>query len=176
MTVTAQRLWVWIFTMAFLLLSGFNGYRLIDLEGSAWVDEADTVKTLRAQLDRLSTTQEPTPVIEWHESYEPESVDAGAPAEEGREAIPDASPSADAEGVVLPVLAGIFSVVSAEGHTTFRALLDGHMKSKGERVGAFLITRISEQGVRLGNHRGHHFLANRDPLFSIDHGKTLPTP
>jgi hypothetical protein len=176
MTVTAQRLWVWIFTMSFLLLSGFNGYRLIDLEGSPWVDEAETVRTLRAQLDRLSTTQEAPPLVEWREPYEPESLDAGAPDGEVRETSPDASPSSDADGFTLPVLAGIFSVVSVQGHTVFRALLDGHMQSKGERVGDFLITRISEQGVHLRHRRGRYFLANPDPIFSIDHGNARPTP
>ena len=175
MTVTAQRLWLWVFSLAFLSLSGFNGYSLIDLEGSPWAGDSSTIRALRAQLDRLNTSQETMPPIEWREPYESDALDAGPSANEDSRTILDASPIPDAGAVVPPVLTGIVSVLSSEGQMVFRALLDGHMKDAGQRVGGFLITHITERGVHLRHPSGHVFLPNHDPIFSIDRGNARST-
>lgn len=176
MTVSAQRFWVWLFSLAFVLLSAFNGYRLIDLESSPWEGEPSSVKALRAQLDRLSTTQETPPTIEWHEPFESDSRDAGPAAQDGQSTSSDGSADPDGDVLVPPVLTGVVSVMSLDERVVFRALLDGKMRDTGERVGAFLISRISERGVTLRYRGGHVFLATPDPIFSIDDGDTLSTP
>lgn len=175
MTATAQRLWIWTFSLAFLALSGFNGYRLIGLEGSPWKGEPSTVRTLRAQLDRLSESREPTPAFEWREPYE-DIPDAGSPAAEREGTASDASPSHDTSPVLPPVLSGIVAIVDPDGHPRFRALLDGHLRDVGQRAGTFLIVKISDSGVRLRDRRGDLFLPNHDPIFSIDHGNAHSSP
>jgi hypothetical protein len=176
MTVSAQRFWVWLFSLAFVLLSAFDGYRLIDLESSPWEGDPSSVRALRAQLDRLSTTQEVPPVIEWREPYESESRDAGLAAQDGQSTSPDSLADPDGDAFVPPVLAGVVSVMGLDERVVFRALLDGKMRDTGERVGAFLISRISEKGVTLRYRGGHVFLATPDPIFSIDDGDTPSTP
>jgi hypothetical protein len=173
--ITAHRLWIGLFSLAFLLLSGFNGYRLIDLESRPWTGDPSAIKALRSQLDRLNTSQEVAPSIEWREPSDPEAVDAGTLPDPSATPTASAMPMLDAGVLVLPVLTGIVSVVSPEGQLVYRALLDGDMKNAGQSVGDFHITQISDKGVRLRHHQGRFFLPNRDPIFSIDRGSAGPT-
>ena len=175
MTITAQRLWVGVFSLAFLLFSGFNGYRLIELEGRPLAGDPGTIKTLRAQLDRLNSSQESMPPIEWREPYESEAVDAGSAPDMGSSEVLDAFPIPDAGALVLPILTGIISVQSPEGRMVFRALLDGEMKDNGQRVGDFLITHVTERGVHLRHPGGRTFLPYPAPIFSIERGNARTT-
>lgn len=173
--ITAHRLWIGLFSLAFLLLSGFNGYRLIDLESRPWTGDPSSIKALRSQLDRLNTSQEVPPSLEWREPSDPEAVDAGALADQSTKPSPPVVPALDAGAFILPVLSGIVSVVSPEGQMVYRALLDGEMKHPGQSVGGFHIAQISDKGVHLRHHQGRFFLPNRDPVFSIDRGSAGPT-
>ncbi|MEE4113875.1 MAG: hypothetical protein V2I40_13740 [Desulfobacteraceae bacterium] len=162
----------WI--LAALLLIGLNGFHLIALENQPLVGHSPTIKALRLNLSHYENTLSAPALSTDATRLRPLLIRYAkppTPAPPTSAPPPDiAAPVAAPEQINLPVLAGIVQALDQQGRQSYWALLDGRVCRSGDKLGAFVIDRISPRGVVL-NRSGRQWLIEAPaPHYSQDQG------
>jgi hypothetical protein len=162
----------WI--LAALFLIGLNGFHLIALENQPLVGHSPTIKALRLNLSQYENTQS-TPVLSSDDKRLPPILiryaKPSTPAPSTITPAPDvAAPVVAPERTTLPVLAGIVQALDQQGRQSYWALLDGRVYRTDQKVGGFVVERISPRGVVLNRSGRQWHIEAPAPHYSQDQG------
>jgi hypothetical protein len=169
-----RRLCLGSWILAALLLIGLNGYHLIALENQPLVGHSPTIKALRLNLGHYENTLS-TPVLSTDDKrLHPILIRYAEPPAPAPPAIAPpaeiAAPVVAPDRTVLPVLAGVVQALDQQGRQSYWALLDGRVCRTGDRVGAFVVDRISPRGVVLNRAGRQWSIEAPAPHYSQDQG------
>jgi len=169
-----RRLCLGSWILAALLLIGLNGYHLIALENQPLVGHSPTIKALRLNLGHYENTLSTPVLCADDQRLHPILVryaEPPAPAPSASAPPPEiTAPVPAPDRTALPVLAGIVQALDQQGRQSYRALLDGQVCRTGDKVGSFVVARISPGGVVLNRAGQQWHVEAPAPRYSQDQG------
>jgi hypothetical protein len=145
----------WI--LAALLLIGLNGFHLMALENQPLVGHSPTIKALRLNLSQYENSLNAPDLSADDKRLHPILIRYAKPPTPAPSTIAPAhdvaAPVVAPERITLPVLGGIVQALDQQGRQSYRALLDGRVCRTDDKVGGFVVERISPRGVVLNRVR-----------------------
>jgi hypothetical protein len=165
-----RRLCVGGWILAALVLAGVNGWAWLSLESQALVGNSPTIKSLQQKLARLQAAKA-------REGRQMEGIGPGVfearytPRSAPETQPPTADPRPrDAAPEALPVLTGVVGRLTPQGGVEYAALLDRRLCRIRDRVGDFVVERISPSGVMLRRAGQEWFVEAPQPYHSSQRG------
>ena len=158
--------------LAALAIAGVNGYGFIALESKPLQASSATIVSLRQKFARLESRLAENAArafdgIGISGASFPLSADSRV-----KVASPEKSPAASLpDKVQLPNLSGIMRVDAPTGRMHHLAVLDGRVYREKDQVMAFVVEKISAEGVSLVRQGSRWFIESPRPRYSSDQGK-----
>jgi hypothetical protein len=148
-----KRLCIGGWFLAGILLVGLNTFKFMSLGMQPLVGPSPAVRLLKVKLNQLDSILSNIRQ-NWQNNIDPRILLAKYSKQQSQTnlfipEIPTLSSKPDEKPEDLPELAGVLQILDARGNLHYTAVLDGKTYSEKDRIGAYIIEKISTRGILL---------------------------
>jgi hypothetical protein len=166
-----KRLFMSGWILVALLLSGYNGLKLMILLNSSRPGYSKEVKEIRRKLQQLEKTGYLT-VKEVEHDIDLDLIFPRFMQGANKQATTASIGQEDKEEkkeVKLPTLTGVLRMLDVRGNVQSLAVIEGKRLGEGDRVQGFRVVKITKEGVTLTKGGSSWFIPAPDVPFSLIH-------
>lgn len=175
-TGSKKGLFVGICILVSILLTGYNGFKLMTLFDPFLLKRSDSVIKAMEKWRQFKTKSEEVLSQALNDSeIKMLTSKIGYPLKKREVSIIKTSKDDNKiEKTIeekLPVLSGILQVLNVQGKTNSYALMEGKKLKEGFKISDFTVQKITENGVLLARGGKTWFIDSPKVYFSLDQGK-----